>query len=454
MAQILTLPVLGQTMEEGTILKWFKREGEGVSAGEPLYEVMTDKVNQEVEAPESGTLLRILAPEDTTVPIRQPVAVLGSPGEDVDALLSSGAGASADMAATATGQAQPISTPTGLPSQLPSFPGSAGEEERVSPRARRLARDRDLDVGLLAGLGTGPGGRVLERDVQAYLASPTADKVRITPLAQRMAAERGLEPREILGSGPGGKVLRDDVERAGQPSLALPSLEDDERVPYTGMRKVIGDNLARSMQTAPHVTLVMEVDMTEAVSLRQQIAEEMERRSQRKATFTDLIARATALTLLDHRALNATFDGSTITRHSRVHLGIAVSLSEGLIVPVVRNAHLLGVAEISGAIRDLAGRAREGRLAPDDYTGGTFTITNLGAYGVGSFNPVINPPQCAILGVGGILERPGVVNGRLEPRSLMNLCLSFDHRLVDGAPAAAFLKQLKEILEAPYRLLI
>ena len=455
MATKVILPVLGETMEEGTITKWLKQEGDQVEKGEPLLEVMTDKVNLEVESPASGVLRKIIAREEETVPVMAMIAVIGTADEPIDDLLA-GEGQT-PRAAKPTSEDAP-SVPSGIPPspglEAPSTTRVSPSRASISPRARRLAHEVNIPLEALAGRGTGPNGRIVEKDVRAYIAQMAeAAKTRATPLAARIADERGIDLREIVGSGPHGKVIRDDVVQAVTSGPAFPPLEG-KIIPFTGMRKMVADNVAKSAQTAPHVTLTVEVDMTEAVNLRAEIAAEFERKHGTRLTFTDLIVKAAARAIPDHPILNASLQGNEIRIPAEVNVGLAVALDDGLIVPVVRNTDKKALPEISAELRQLAEKARSGKLSSQDISGGTFTITNLGAYGVDSFNPIITPGQSAILGVCRIAEKPVVVDGEVVVRSMMNLCLSFDHRVMDGAPAAQFLQSVKELLESPQHLLI
>jgi len=476
MAKTLELPALGNSMEEGTITQWFKAEGEAVAKGEALYEVMTDKVNMEVESPEAGVLRKILAAVDATVPVNDPVAILGTADEDISALLGGKAPAPTAEAGQVGKEAE-VTSPTMEDAPAPKS-GSAddvllpdGGRVFASPRARRYADEYKVDIAQLAGRGTGVEGRIVEADVVAFYEEQQAQKKeaekaapRVSPLAQRVASEHGVSVESVQGTGHGGKVTQEDVKRSVAPppaSSPLPTGEGGAQrregsagatvVTLRGMRKMVADAVARSAQTAPHVTLTLPVDMSEAARFRAQLLPAIEKSHGVRVSFTDIIAKAAARALQDHPYLNSTLVKDEITLHQSVHLGIAVSLgADGLIVPVVKEAQAKSLGEFSRALKDLAARAKSGSLASDEVTGGTFSITNLGTFGVTQFNPIIVPPQTAILGVCAIADTVVAVNGQPTVRPLMNLCLSFDHRVVDGAPAAAFLAQLKETLEQPY----
>jgi pyruvate dehydrogenase E2 component (dihydrolipoamide acetyltransferase) len=451
MALKMVMPLLGQTMEEGTITKWLKQEGDAVTKGEPILEVMTDKANMEVEAPISGVLRKILAQEEDIVPIKEPIAIIGTADEPIDDLLSGGPAPSAPAEETPAPKAE---EPAAAPAQATPAQPQVPSEDRIfiSPRARNLAAEHDIDIAALAGKGTGPEGRVVEKDVLDYIASAQAEKPRVTPLAGKVAADMGVNLSDVVATGVTGRITRDDVMRTVVKPAAAPSI--GKVIPLTGMRKAVADNVARSARNAPHVTLVSEVDMTECAKLRKQLVPDVEKVYGVKLSFTDIIVKAVAKAIDFYPIVNATLEDDKITIHDDINIGIAVALEGGLIVPVVKDVRYKTVGQISTEIKDLAQKARSGGLTADEYSGGTFTISNLGAYGVDSFNPIINPPQVAILGVCRIVDKPVVIDGQIQIRSMMNLCLSFDHRAMDGAPAAEYLARLKQILESPYMLLI
>lgn len=462
------MPLLGQTMEEGTIIQWFKNEGDEVKAGEPLLEVMTDKVNMEVEAPESGVLRKILAQPDDIVPVKDPIAVIGTPDEPIDGLLEEGPaekpaaepqpGAEAG-APTIEEPAPTVAEARAVPAEAPPAreevaPAPAPEEGRVfaSPDARRVAREHGVEISALTGRGSGPNGRIVEKDVIEYVAA----QPKATPVAGKMAADVGVEIGAVEGTGVGGKVTREDVERAAAAPAAAPTpapaapLKIGQTIPFAGMRKAVAQNVAASYQNAVHVTLVTEVDMTECVNLRKSILEDIEKRYGVRISFTDIIAKAVCRAIEDKPIVNSSLQGDRVVIHDRINIGIATAVENGLVVPVVKDAQSKSIPQISREIKELVARARSGQAGGEDFKGGTFTITNLGAYGIDSFNPIITPGQSAILGVCRIVEKPVVIDEDIEIRSMMNLCLSFDHRVMDGAPAAEYLARLKEILESPY----
>jgi len=452
MASKVTLPLLGQTMEEGTVTKWFKKEGDKVAKDETLLEVMTDKANMEVESPESGTLLKIVVKEDETVPVKALIAILGEPGEDISGILAEA------EAAGGAAPAAPAEAPAAA--AAPAAPEAASVPAGrllASPRARKVADEKGFDINLLAGEGSGPGGRIIEKDVLAAIeAAPAA-----TPLARKMAAEAGVDLAGVSGTGPGGKIRSEDVVSpagaaaaapAAAPALA-PRVPLGKVIPFSGLRKAVADNLSKSAATVVPVTLTTSVDMTEAMKLRAQVKPVYEKRYGVKLGYTDIIVKAAAKAVEDYPIMNSSLIGAEIRVHDSVDISVAIAVEGGLLAPPVHDTNLKPLWAISGEIRDMAGRAREGKLKPSEMTGGTFTVTSLGNWGVEQFTPVINPPQVAILGVCAIKPQPVVVDGQVQVRSMMNLCLTFDHRVVDGAPAAEFLAHLKEMLENPYLML-
>lgn len=467
MASPILIPKLGMSVTEGTVAQWLVPDGAKVEKGQVVYFLVTEKIEMEIEAEDAG-YLRQLVPADTTLPAGAVVGCILAEGEELPEEYRAVAAATTTAAAAAPSAApavQPRAT-AAAPTPAPSPPA---EGLRSSPAARRLARE--LNVELAAVTGSGPEGRITEEDVrrhaEARTAAPRAE-VLASPLAKRLAQEYGIDLATIRGSGPGGRVVQEDVEQAvasRQAAAAAPAAEAPsavaaaagpkagETIPFRGMRRTIAQRLQQSLQEMAQLTLSMEVDMTEAANLLNQIREEW-RRQGLHVTYTDLIVRATAIALTEFPLLNSTLDGETIHLLPEVNIGVAVALEEGLIVPVVRRTNEKSLREIGTLVHELAQRTREGRLTVDDVTGGTFSITSLGMYDVGIFTPIINPPQAAILGVGVIKEVPAFQDNQVVRRSVMNLSLSFDHRLVDGAPAAEFLRRIKRLLERPYLLLV
>ena len=472
MAKLLKMPALGQTVEEVRILQWYKNEGDTLAKGERIAEIETDKVNIDWESPEEGIVRRILAPVDSFVKVEAPVLIIGTADEPIDDLVPGGS-------ATGEASAAPASTPEKAAAPIAvSTNGAAVTKPEgpvfVSPRARRIADELGLSVADLAGRGSGPGGRIVERDVtllQAEMEAGAAAALdaagrgpKASPLARAVASGAGLDIAALSGSGLGGRITADDVRgsvASSAPSpVAVPTVVTtgtggSRTVTLSGMRKRVADNIAKSIRTAAHVTLHLSVDMTEAMHLRKQLLPAIEKKTGVRVSPTDIIVKAVSVALAEFPNMNAHIDGDTITLFDDVHVGLAVSLGDdGLIVPVIKNVQSKGLGDIAKDRQDLATRARANKLGGADISGGTFTVSSLGNYGIQSFNPIINPPQVAILGVGAITDTVVAKDGAPVIRPMMGLSLSFDHRAMDGAPAAAFLSRLREILETPTLLLV
>jgi pyruvate dehydrogenase E2 component (dihydrolipoamide acetyltransferase) len=430
------MPKLGMAMKEGVIAKWLKQDGETVAQDEVIAVIMTKKITYELKASAAG-VLRHKARVQETRPVGAIIAFITAPGEEVPEV-EEGAPPPVEVA-VAAGEPAREEKPT-------PPPAPAGGFVLASPAARRLASETGVELALVK--GSGPGGRVTEKDVRAYLEA--RERVLITSAARKLAEEHGLDITTIKGSGPGGRIVEADVQSliAAEAPPAAPPVEvpAGRAIPFVGVRQMIAENMVLSLQTMAQVTISCEVDVTELVELRERLKKDFQ------VTYTDLIVKATARALAQHPRLNATLLGDSIQLLEEISIGVGVALEEGLIVPVVRNADRLTLRQIGAAVRELAEKARSDSLSVDEITGGTFTITNLGAYGVDAFTPVINPPEVAILGVGRIVEKPAVYRGDIVKRAMMFLSLTFDHRIVDGAPAAAFLQTLADILAHPYYL--
>ena len=437
MATEVLLPQWGMEMAEGTIVKWLKNEGDPIQEGEPLVAIETAKLETDLESVATGILARIMVSEGDTVPIRTVLAVIAEPGEVVD---------SPSASATSPAPAAQSSAPS-------RTPATDGVRVQVVPAARRLARDNGIDLATVR--GSGPGGRVLIADVeqaidatrQAASPAPAADgaRVQVVPAARRLARENGIDLATVQGSGPNGRILIADVERAITASPEPDAEAGSEAVPLAGMRRTIASRMLQSLQTMAQVTLTTEADITDAMTLRDGLA-----RHTGGLSPLALVIKATAQALKDHPRLNAVQGDDSYTVMPNIDIGVAVSLEEGLITPVLRGADGKGLAQISAESRELAAMVREGRARPEDVTGGAFTITNLGANDVDGFTPIINPPHVAILGVGRMVEKPVIHNGEIVKGRTMYLSLTFDHRIVDGAPAAEFLQSVRRYLEDPW----
>lgn len=446
----IILPKLGQTMEEGTIVEWIKREGDAVRRDEILFTVETDKAVMEVEATADGFLRKILVPVGQTVPVLAAVALLTpTANEDISSYHAAQAHTEEGMAVP------PVQRPGVLP---PEAPGRL----IASPRARKAAREKGIDLSLVA--GTGPGGRIVEHDVLTSAAAQApalpAASPRATPLAAKAAQALGVDLAAVPPTGVSGRIVKADVEAAVRPTppfpAGLPAAEiQPSSIPVAGLRRIIAERMATSHQAAARVTLVTEADATALVDAREQLKAAVEAEWGFAPGYNDLLAIIVTRALLEFPYINARLsaDAQTIERLPQVNLGIAVDTERGLLVPVIRDAGRKGLRALGAEFRTLVERARTGKSLPDDLTGGTFTITNLGMYDIDAFTPIINLPEAAILGAGRIQARPAVYGGQIVARQMWTLSLSFDHRLVDGAPAARFLQRIKRLVENPYLLL-
>ena len=432
MATEVIMPQLGLTMTEGLVAKWLKATGDPVKKGDPLLEVETDKLSKEIEATADGVLLRIAIVAGESVPVKTVLAYIGQPGEET------GGVAVAEVAAAATSA---VVTQTKVPVVLD--PGVvAGDWIKASPLARRIARENSLSLSLVK--GTGPDARIVERDVKAALvAAPIKNAV--SPLASKLAAEHSVDLTAIAKDG---RVMSADVLAAIKGSEAGSVSSAVGGKPLSGMRRVIAERLTQSWK-APHVHMTAQVDMSAANELKQRLATV----KKEKMSFTELVVRACAQALLEFPTVNSALIDGRLFSHTSVNIGVAVAIDNGLVVPVVRDAATKNLTTLRAEIAALGTQARAGNLSPDAMTGGTFTVTNLGMFGVDHFTPVINPPEAAILGVCRVIEKPIVLAGQVVIRPMMNLCLSFDHRLVDGATGALFLGRVKALLEEPLLML-
>jgi pyruvate dehydrogenase E2 component (dihydrolipoamide acetyltransferase) len=401
----VTLPRLGQGMESGTILRWLKSEGDPVEKGEPLYELDTEKVTQEVEAEASGTLLKILVPEGE-VAVGKTVAIIGEQGEDVPEVDVEGPAAPAAEAPEPEPkepQPQEEARPAPPPEPAPPAAATNGGRVKASPLARRIARERGIDLAALS--GTGPEGRIVAEDVERAAVSP--------PKAAPAAA-----------AAPSGEV---------------------ERVELTSIRRTVARRMTEAW-AAPAFQITMSAEMTRAQELRARL---VERHPDERPTVTDILTKVCALALMRHREVNALFAGDAVELYPSANIGIAVATERGLVVPVIPGCEARTVPEIASARADVVTRAREGKLQAADLAGGTFTISNLGMYGVEQFIAVLNPPQAAILAVGAIEDRAVPRDGEVVVRPMLTMTLTSDHRTIDGATAAEFLRTVKEFLEEP-----
>jgi pyruvate dehydrogenase E2 component (dihydrolipoamide acetyltransferase) len=442
MATPIIMPKFGQMTEESAIVEWLKKEGDKVAKGDILFTVETDKSVMDVESFEAGTLLKIVVKPGVSVPVQSTVGFLGQPGDAIpevtapapapapkpqEAARGVTSGPPAPLTRTAAPPLQAPAPPSLHPSTTPAHQPSLF---RISPRAAALARDCVIDPSRVT--GSGPNGRVVEKDVKAYLDTKGYSQLRISPAAKQLAAREKLDVLAIQGTADSGRISVADVERA----LA------EKPKPMSKMRQIIAQRLTQSVVTAPHFFVTVEVDMTDLVKFRAQLKEKGA-----PYTVTDFISQAVVLTLKEFPEVNSATDGKTTRWNSHVHLGVAVSLEQGLVVPVIRNAEELTIAELNARSKELADKARAGKLGPDEVSGSTFTISNMGMLDVENFTAIINPGESAILAVSSTLKKPVVRDDKVVARSIMKMTLSSDHRIIDGAMAARFVNAVKQKLE-------
>ena len=418
MSSQVTLPRLGQGMESGTIVRWLKSEGDQVEKGEPLYELDTEKVTQEVEADQSGVLLKILAGEGEEIEVGKAIAVIGEEGEEVEA------------------EEEPE------PEDEAEDPSKVTEEEKAEEGEPAPAREEERERGREAD-ETAPEPQVPEQ-------REDGGRVKASPLARRIAKERGIDLKLLRGTGPEGRIVAEDVERAEAAPAAAPTVaapRDVEVVKLNQMRRTIARRMTEAWE-APAFQIAMSADMSAAVRLREALLARTGEDDVRP-TYSDILTKIVALGLMRHRAMNAQFAGDEVRIFPSANIGIAVAVPNGLVVPVIPGCEARTIADIARARDDLVRRTREGKLKAEDIENGTFTISNLGMYGVERFTAVLNPPQAGILAVGAIEERPVVEGDEIVVRPRMDLTLSCDHRSVDGATASEFLASVKAFLEEP-----
>ena len=496
MAEV-TMPRLSDTMEEGTIASWLKKPGEQVNKGDVIAQIETDKATMDLTAFEAGTLQEILAPEGSTVAIGEPVARIGSgPAGDAKAAPAEAkerpAEAKEPSAEAKAPPAEKAATPPAAEETGSETPQTEEARENVSEAAeptespaRQEQRPTTTDTTEAPAQPRQrqtPSGPTEPSEAPAQGAEAADGKVRASPMARHIAAEHGLDISRISGSGPQGRVIRADVEAAlsapggaeapaapsaeapppsaaAQPSAgapqpaAAPAGADDERVNLSQMRRTIARRMAESTRTVPHFFLTTTVDATEMASLRKQINAQLPEDGV-KITFNDMVVKGAAIAIRKVPEVNVSFADDSLIRHKRVHIGVAVATERGLIVPVIRDVDQKSIGQVGRETRDLAERANSGKLQPTEYSGGTFTVSNLGMFGVEQFTAVINPPEAAILAVGAIVREPTELNGQVVLRERMKLTLSVDHRALDGAIGARYLQALKAILEKPMQLLV
>ncbi len=443
MAIEIVMPKLGWTMEEGILDEWIKRDGDEVQPGDIIFVVESDKALQEIEAFDSG-ILRIspdAPPVGSTVKIGETLAYLVEPGEAPPF-----EGSKADevqLTAHSAANALPAAAPKPLARQR--VKGRRGRGPAISPRARRVARELDVDWTMLT--GSGASGRIIERDIRAAAEA----EINISPVARRVAQEAGIDPAELEARFPGARITRADVEKVAAEREPIAAAE---RQALSRIRRLTRDRMVESARATAPVTLTAETDATELHQMRRDLRADG---GDIVPTYNDLLVKLVAAALAEHPALNASIDGDEILLRRAINIGIAVDTERGLLVPVIRDADRLTLLALARVSADLVERTRGGKIATEELQGGAFTISNLGMYDIDAFTPIINLPQCAILGIGRIVPRQIVVDAeaqRLAIRQMMTLSLTFDHRVVDGAPAARFLQRVKQYVETPYLWLV
>jgi pyruvate dehydrogenase E2 component (dihydrolipoamide acetyltransferase) len=422
MATNVYMEALSPTMEEGRVAKWHKRDGDAVKAGDTLAEVETDKAIMDLVARADGVLRQVAVAEGQTVPVGSVVAVIAAPGESVGASVPTPPPAPSGKGTRETGNVAIATAPAPVAvTPLPPFVPTDATRVKASPLARRIAKESGLDLKLVT--GSGPGGRVVKKDLER------------APSQGAIAAAVGPSP----------------VSRVPFPARPEGAYQD---VPLTQIRKTIAKRLATSLGPIPHFFLTSEVDIERAAEAREALNKQLGDQGGRKVSFNDIIIKATAHALTKHPACNAWFQEDHIRYWNEVHIGMAVAVEDGLITPVIRNADVKSLAEIGREAKELADKARSRRLQPGEYTGATFSVSNLGMFDIDQFTAVINPPEAGIIAVGSIVQKPVVLDGQVTARRRMRVTMSCDHRVIDGATGAAFLQTLKQMLENPLAMLL
>ena len=488
MVQVVVMPKLGFNQDDGVLIKWYFKEGENVKKGMPLFAIETDKTTMDMEATSDGVVRKLLCNEGDTVPVTIPIAIVADADEDISNALAdfgdspkpksqeseqkpdlpksenkedqkepviqrlTGESVYKELMAGKLKQEASKTAPATIAKEAAIKLPTTQAEQKISPRARRMAADLGLDLNKLTAsiVGTGFDGGISGKDVMEY-----AKNVKTSPTAKAMAAESGVDIYEIAGSGSAGRVMKRDVKRAierqGTGRFTAEGKEILEEIPYKGVRKIIGERLSQSMSDSPHIFFTQKVEMEALLKLRKQVNETQEQ----KTSVTDYVAFAAIIALQKYPYMNASLTEEKITIYSSVNLGIAVAAQGGLIVPVVKEAQKLSIVQLAAETGELIAKAREGHLSPEEYTGGTFTISNLGMFGIDNFTAIINPPEVGILAVSAVKDEPVVIKDegkgkkKVAIKPMMNIQLSADHRVADGLLAAQFVKEIQKLLEAP-----
>ncbi len=450
MAELIIMPKLGFNMDEGKLVKWCFAVGDAMKKGDVLFEIETDKTTMPVEATADGVLLKTMLPEGEYADVFTPIAVVGEAGEDPDAALASAEG---NIAAVESGQVEAVAeTAPAAAAPAPIAPAPAGGV-KLTPKAQKMVAEEGIDPASLAGIqGTGFEGGITAKDIKA------------SPLAKKLAAASGVELASVAGSGAGGKVMKADVvaASASTTAAAAPAGSTDEKkileaTPYKGVRKIIGEKLAQSKFTAPHLYFTDSIDTTKFTAFRKELNESAPEGV--KIAVSDLLTMAASKCLQKYPGINVSLVDEQIVSYKSTNVGTAVAGENGLIVPVIKNVQEKTLTQVAAESRDLVERAKVGKLAPEEYSGGTFSISNLGMFGIENFTAIINPPESAILSVSSVRKTPVVVTNaegedEIVIRPMMNVQLTVDHRVIDGLLAAQFVGYFKELLQDPIRILM
>ena len=456
MATSIVMPQMGYDMKVGTVVRWHKKEGDPVARGDILADIETDKATVEFEAFTAGVMRKIVAEEGVSIPVGDLIAVITAPDEPLPDDILPGTEPVADAP-------EPTSSEDGR-RELSQQPQTAAPrrdgEVRASPIARRLAKEQGIDLSRIQ--GTGPGGRIVEQDVLSYqeaapaaAEAPTTGEVRASPIARRLARERGIDLSQITGTGPGGRIIERDVLEYKEAAPATAPITDPtgtQRIDLSRMRQTIARVTSDSKRDAPHFYITSECDMTTAMELRRDINDAVS--AEQRVSVNDLIIKSCAMALGRHPKFNAFFQGDHLRMNSSVNIGIAIALEAGLIVPGINDCQAKTLLDIAAASSDLISRANSGTLRNDEYSGTTFSISNLGMFDVDSFNAIIYPPHAAVLAVGTVKEQPVARDGQIVLAQIMKATLSVDHRVADGAEAAEFLMEIRRLLETPLSLVL
>ncbi|QGU94522.1 2-oxo acid dehydrogenase subunit E2 [Clostridium bovifaecis] len=434
MAKIVVMPKLGLTMKEGTIVRWIKKEGENINAEEAFFEVSTDKLTNEIEANESGVVRKLLSEEGDSVECLKPVAIIAAADEDISALLKQ---CNVEEAQEEKGENKIVEQNISASSE-----NKPKKRIKAAPAAKKLAAESSIDLEIIR--GTGSEGRIVVKDIEDYIENQK-NKAKISPVADKMAKKLNVDISEINKDG---RIMKEDVLAFVNNSIDTEKKSEEKRIPMTPMRKVISSRMYESWSVSPVVNYNMRADITSLKRFKNELKDIC------KLTYTDLLVKIVSKALLEFPLVNCSIDGEELIIRNYANIGVAVAIEGGLVVPVVKHAEEKGLKEISDEVKSLSSRAKANGLTPNDMSSGTFTITNLGMFGMESFSPIINQPEVAILGVNKIEETPILKNGEIVVKPLMNLSLTADHRAVDGAVAAQFLAKVKELIEKPEILIL